>query len=124
RYRLEALTMQRSAVQYLLTGPNGCAVPNFLINVLLAVSLIRCSRIYACGKSSDRNEAVTCDTRARLEFCLSAVCQRPRGTRARDSILAWRRFRKVRRLERCTATREPLCSRSKEDPLWEQNFFW
>ena len=50
-------------------------------------------------------------------FCDPSLCGRVFSTRARDSLLAWRRFRRECSLERRTAERGTLCCRSKESFL-------
>src|SRR4029453_6282709 len=105
-------------------GPNGAAVPKFIIEAnarSFADPLLPDSR---SGKKSQNHEAVNHDSLARVEFCLSAVRQRSHGTRARHSLLARRRFREERCLEWCTATRGPLRCRSKEDSLRRQGDLW
>src|SRR5207247_972967 len=49
-----------------------------------------------------------------LAFCVPSLCRRVFSTRARHSLLAWRRFRRECSLERRTAERGTLCCRSKE----------
>src|SRR5882757_6767394 len=80
-------------------GPNGASVPKFIIE---ADPLLPDSR---SGKKSEKHEAVNHDSWTRFEFGLSTVRQRPHDTRPRDGLLAWRKFRQVRSLERRTATR-------------------
>src|SRR6266576_319340 len=99
-------------------GPNGASVPKFIIE---AYPLLPDSR---SGKKSEKHEAVNHDSWTRFEFGLSTVRQRPHDTRPRDGLLAWRKFRQVRSLERRTATRRQLCCRSKEDSLRQQGYLW
>src|SRR6266478_1950905 len=104
--------------------PNGTSVPKFIIESnarSLADPLLPDSR---SGKKSEKHEAVNHDSWTRFEFRLSTVRRRPHDTRPRDGLLAWRKFRQVRSLERRTATRRQLCCRSKEDSFRQQGYLW
>src|SRR5258708_206336 len=105
-------------------GPKGASVPKLIIEAnasSLADPLLPDSR---SGKKSEKHEAVNHDSWTRFEFRLSTVRQRPHDTRPRDGLLAWRKFRQVRGLDRCPATRRQLCCRSKEDSLRQQGHLW
>src|SRR5258705_5846476 len=105
-------------------GPKGASVPKLIIEAnasSLADPLLPDSR---SGKKSEKHEAVNDDSWTRFEFRLSAFRQRPRDTRPRHGLLAWRKFRQICGLERCTVTRRQLCRRSKEDSLRQQSYLW
>jgi hypothetical protein len=64
-------------------------------------------------------EVVNHNSWTRLAVSVTNIRRRTCSSRSRDSLLAQRRFRRERGVERCTVTRRALRSRSKENSLWQ-----